>query len=90
MNIVASEAVNISSVIVGVQPAAAPAVRAELENLAGVEVHAVADDGRMIVTIETAGDGATAQTFEVIRQLPGVLSAAMVYHQFESDPDGEA
>lgn len=90
MNMMASEAVNISSVVVGTQPAALPAVRKELEKLAGVEVHAAAEDGRMIVTIESDNDQATVQTFEAIRQLPGVLSAAMVYHQFESDPDGEA
>lgn len=90
MNTVASRAVNISSVIVGVRPDAAAAVRSCLEGLTGVEVHGVAEDGRMIVTIESEGDQSTVETFEAIRQLPGVLSAAMVYHQFESDPDGEA
>lgn len=90
MTEVASGAVNISSVIVGARPDDTRAVRAGLTSLAGVEVHAVAADGRMIVTIESDADAATVQTFEAIRQLPGVLSAAMVYHQFESDPDGEA
>lgn len=90
MNTVASQAVNISSVIVGVVPDSGPAVRSRLEEFSGVEVHAVTEEGRMIVTIESDGDQATVQTFEAIRQLPGVLSAAMVYHQFESDPDGEA
>lgn len=85
-----SRAVNISSVIVAVRPAAMPAVRSRLAGLAGVEIHAVAEDGRLVATIEAAGDDATVQAFETIRQLPGVLSAAMVYHQCESDPDGEA
>ena len=90
MNTVASQAVNISSVIVGVVPDSGPAVCSRLEEFSGVEVHAVTEEGRMIVTIESDGDQATVQTFEAIRQLPGVLSVAMVYHQFESDPDGEA
>jgi nitrate reductase NapAB chaperone NapD len=28
--------------------------------------------------------------FEEINHLPGVLSASMVYHQYEPDPDEEA
>ncbi|MBS1190562.1 MAG: uncharacterized protein H6R10_2354 [Rhodocyclaceae bacterium] len=89
MNTTASEAISISSLIVGAQPAKAAAVRASLGTLAGVEVHAVTEDGRMIVTVEAASDDATVQAFETIRRLPGVLSAAMVYHRYESDPDGE-
>ena len=90
MNGQAEQAVNISSVIVGARPGDAAVVRQGLAALSGVELHALAEDGRMIVTIEAPGDEATVQTFEAIRQLPGVLSAAMVYHQFESDPDEEA
>ncbi len=84
------DAVNISSLIVAVLPERSAEVQAGLEALYGVEVHAVAEDGRMIVTIESDSDGATVQQFETIRQLPGVLSASMVYHQLETDPDEEA
>ena len=90
MDMKAATGINISSVILGVQPAEAERVRGELQALAGVEVHAVAEDGRMIVSIESASEGATVDTFEAIRQLPGVLSASLVYHQYESDPDEEA
>lgn len=80
---------NISSVIVHPRPGEAEAVTARLAGLAGIEVHAVADDGRMIVTIETENDGAMADSFDAINKTDGVLSAAMVYHQTESDPDKE-
>ena len=90
MDMQVSTGVNISSVIVGALPAAAEQVAAQLRQLAGVEVHVVADDGRMIVSIESASEGATVSTFEAIRQLPGVLSASLVFHQYESDPDEEA
>jgi periplasmic nitrate reductase NapD len=80
---------NISSVIVHPQPGAAEAVRARLTSLAGIEVHAVADDGRMIVTIETEGDGSMADTFDAINKTDGVMSASMVFHQTETDPDKE-
>jgi nitrate reductase NapD len=80
---------NISSIIVHPGPGLAEAVRARLDELAGVEVHAVAQDGRMIVTIEAEGDGAMADAFDAINKTEGVLSASMVYHQTESDPDVE-
>lgn len=80
---------DISSVIVGARPEAVAAVRASLLELDGVEVHALADDGRMIVTIETATPADTVKTYEVISRQPGVLSASLVYHQVESNPDEE-
>jgi nitrate reductase NapD len=90
MDMQVSTGVNISSVILGALPANAEQVAAQLRLLEGVEVHAVADDGRMIVSIESKSEGATVDTFEAIRQLPGVLSASLVFHQYESDPDEEA
>ncbi|HLO64623.1 MAG TPA: chaperone NapD [Azonexus sp.] len=90
MDMQVSTGVNISSVIVGALPAAAEQVAAQLRQLAGVEVHVVADDGRMIVSIVSTSEGAMVSTFEAIRQLPGVLSASLVFHQYESDPDEEA
>ena len=80
---------NISSVIVHPRPGEAEAVRARLVALAGIEIHAVADDGRMIATVETEADGAMVDAFAAINGTEGVMSAAMVYHQSESDPDKE-
>lgn len=86
----ASTGLNITSIILGVAPKDAAEVSALLKAIDGVEVHAIADDGRMIVTIESGDEDTTSNTFEMIRQLPGVISAALVYHQYESDPDEEA
>ena len=80
---------DISSVIVGARPEGAQQVKQLLEAIDGVEVHTVAEDGRMIVTIESASEQDTVKTYEVISQQPGVLSVAMVYHQVESNPDEE-
>ncbi len=90
MDMTASTGINISSLILGALPADAEQVRRQLQEIAGVEVHAVGDDGRMIVSIETPEERSTVDTFEAIRQLPGVLSASLVYHQYETDPDEEA
>jgi nitrate reductase NapD len=80
---------DISSVIVCARPEGGQEVKQSLEALDGVEVHTVAEDGRMIVTIESPTEQDTVRTYEVISVLPGVLSVAMVYHQVESNPDEE-
>ncbi|MBU0753096.1 MAG: chaperone NapD [Gammaproteobacteria bacterium] len=80
---------NISSVIIHAQPGHAEVVRAALESFDGVEIHAVSDEGKLIITIESPGDRETADTFGAISQMDHVMSTAMVYHQTESDPDKE-
>lgn len=81
---------NISSVLVHARPQALHQVQQALSALGGTEVHAATDDGRLIVTIEADSVQAVADLFAHINQQPGVLSASMVYHQFEPDPDEEA
>ena len=81
---------NISSVIVHAKPARLSSVRSTLEQIPGVEIHAATDDGKLVITIETESDGETASTFDRINVMDGVMSCAMVFHQFESDADKEA
>ncbi len=85
-----ASSMNISSVIVHAKPTELTSVRGSLEQIPGVEIHAATDDGKFVVTIETESDGETASTFDRINTMPGVMSAAMVFHQYESDPEKEA
>lgn len=80
---------NISSIIVIPHPDHVAAVQEALRKIDGVEMHGVSPEGKMVVTIETADDRATTDTFEAISQLDGVLSASMVFHQLETDPETE-
>jgi len=80
---------NISSAIIHAQPGRVAVVEAGLATLAGVEVHGISPEGKLIVTIETGDEGSNAATYQSIGQLDGVMSAAMVYHQTESEPDKE-
>jgi nitrate reductase NapD len=80
---------NISSAIVHIRTGRIEDVCSRLEKISGIEVHAADEDGRCIVSIESAGDHDTADLFEGILRLDGVLSASLVYSHFESDPDGE-
>jgi periplasmic nitrate reductase NapD len=80
---------NISSVIVIPHPDHVEAARLGLCELDGVELQAVSAEGKMIVTLETEGDRETTELYETISHLDGVMSASMVYHQKESDPETE-
>ena len=77
---------NISSAIIHARPGEVVLVQAGLAMLPGVEVHAISPEGKLIVTIESEDDGSTVAIYERIGQLDGVMSAAMVYHQTESEP----
>lgn len=81
---------HISSVIVGVRPELLAAARDAIQQWPGVDVHAATPDSRLIVTVETDDDNASTETFARLAAVDGVMSVALVYHQFESDPDMEA
>lgn len=74
---------NISGVIVRAYPEQVAAVQQCLSEIPGVEVHAATDDGRLIVTVEEDNDRILADTVLGLREVPGVLSASMVYHQYD-------
>ena len=80
---------NISSVIVIPHPEQVAAVSVALAELPGVEVAIVSPEGKIIATLETDGDAETVRAYEIISQLDGVLSASMVYHQHENEPEVE-
>lgn len=82
-----SGVLNISSVIVHAKPGVVDVVRVSLAAVAGVEIHAVSDEGKIIVTIESADESAMVRAFEIVSTLDNVMSASMVYHQTESDPE---
>jgi len=80
---------NISSVIVIPRPDLVEQVVSRLGVLECIEVAAVSPEGKIIVLIETEGDRATVQIYEEISLMDGVMSASMVYHQKEDEPDVE-
>ena len=80
---------NISSAIVHAAPGRAALVESGIAALAGVEIHAISPEGKFIVTLETTDDSSNVATYEHLGRLDGVLSAAMVYHKTEAEPDVE-
>lgn len=75
---------NISGILVSALPDQAEPLRALLAAMPGVEVHAATPEGRMVVTVERAADAEMTAAFDDISRLPGVLSAALVYHHDEA------
>jgi nitrate reductase NapD len=78
---------NISGVIVHASQEKFDQVHTLLKQTPGVDVHAAGADGKMVVTIEKTNDRETADTFDEIGKIPGVLATAMVYHHFEPNAE---
>lgn len=71
---------NISSIVVHTRPENSAEVQSRLNTLAGVDVHSVQDDGRMVITIEDTPEALPSDTLMQVQLLPGVLGAAMIYN----------
>lgn len=76
---------NISGIVVHSRPEDIEALREQMASLAGVEVHVTKDDGRMVITIEDTPESGPTETLMRVQNLPGVLSAAMIYNYCEEE-----
>ncbi len=74
---------NISGVLVKAYPENLVTIQQTLATMNGVEVHGNNDDGRIVITVEDVSANNITDTLVEIQSVPGVLSAAMIYHQFE-------
>jgi periplasmic nitrate reductase NapD len=70
---------DIASAVVHAAPGRRDEVRAGLERLCGIEIHAETPDGRFVVTAEDTPEGSAGDAIMQLHRLDGVLSAAMVY-----------
>lgn len=80
---------HIFSIVAHVDPAQAARVRAAIGRVAGLATHAASAEGKLVVTIEAATEAESIALMEQVRTLAGVMSVAMVFHQYEPDPDQE-
>ncbi|HYD68884.1 chaperone NapD [Azospirillum sp.] len=81
---------HISSVVVHARPEAVPAVSRTAASLAGVEVHAATDGGKLVITLETEDEQTIVSHLNTLSLLDGVLAATLVFHHVEPllDADG--
>ena len=77
---------NISGVIVKAYPKNILSIERILTSIDGVEVHGNNEDGRIVITVEQDNANSISDTLVEIQDVPGVLSAAMIYQQDCSSP----
>lgn len=76
---------NICGVLIHAHPGKGAEVAAAIERLDGAELHQRVPHGRMVVTVEDTEEHSAGDTVLALHRLPGVLSAALVYHYFEPE-----
>lgn len=84
------EEFHVSSLVVLTQPSQRHQLAQQIATLKGAEIHAVSDEGKLVVTLEGISQRPIMDAIDAIQAMPGVLSAALIYHQFdELDQQGE-
>jgi len=81
---------HISSIVVHARPDAADDIAHSIERMPGAEIHQRVAGSKLIVTLETGNTGEILQHMERINDLPGVISAALVYHHWEPVSEAES
>ena len=83
------EALHIASLLVLARPEYFDAVKANLLLLDGLELHQQSPAGKLVVVIEAVHESQILQRIDQINNLPGVLNAALVYHEL-LEPEGDS
>ena len=76
---------HVAGVLVQARPELIPQLQTRLRAVAGLEVHTVSPDGRMVITIEGDARKSVADTLFSLNAMQGVLSACLVYEHSETD-----
>ncbi len=79
---------NIAGVVIHARPEKIERVEAQLIEFPGVEIHAAAEDGRMVVTVEDE-PSRMGDTVMAFHNVDGVLSASLIYHHFEDSEEAQ-
>lgn len=84
----AEETVHIASLLIHIRPELLDAVKTNLRQLDGLELHQENPQGKLVVVLETIHERHILDRIDQINNLPGVLNAALVYHELLT-PEGE-
>ncbi len=79
---------NLCGVLVHAQKGKQEQVKQLLTSQPGIEIHAITEDGRLVITLEDESRKQVAERIMKLHELEGVLSAAMIY-QFSDDIEAE-
>ncbi|MCS3455494.1 nitrate reductase NapD [Aeromonas sp. BIGb0405] len=74
---------HVSSLVVLTQPPLRHRLAEQIGALEGAEVHVVSEEGKLVVTLEGPSQRPIMAAIDAINAMPGVLSAGLIYHQFD-------
>ncbi len=77
---------NVCGVLIHAHPDRIDTVEAGAREIPGVETHGRGEGGRVIVTIEDTDDMRASEALAQLHNVPGVIAAALVYHEFDPGP----
>ncbi|UJF17183.1 chaperone NapD [Vibrio sp. SS-MA-C1-2] len=81
--------VHISSLVVHTNPVHLAVIEQQIAQFNNAEIYGSNPDGKIVVVLETENQGFVTETIDAINNLPNVLSTALVYHQIETNLDGD-
>ncbi|ABF10932.1 periplasmic nitrate reductase NapD [Cupriavidus metallidurans] len=79
----AGEEWHIAGIMVYANPEKLDAVCSAIDAMTGMEIHAISDAGKIVVTAEAPSSRAIAAQLTCLHQLEGVFSATLVYQHNE-------
>jgi len=78
---------SICSLVVRTRPENISSVSDHLIEMAGVEIHATSEQGKLIVTVDHPDRQVCADNIMAMQNVTGVLNASLIYEYFEeSEP----
>jgi periplasmic nitrate reductase NapD len=72
---------HIASLLVHCRPELLEAVKQNLALLPGAELHQESAAGKVVIVLEADHERRILDTISHIQQMPGVLNAALIYHE---------
>jgi len=73
-------AFEIASILVQARPERLDEVATAIEALPGTQIYSRDARGKLVVVIEASGSGPIGETLNTVSLMPGVLTAALVFH----------
>jgi periplasmic nitrate reductase NapD len=80
---------HVSSLVVHVRPESCAAVGTAIAQLPGAEIHGASDSGKLVVVLDTADEAEILATIARIHDMPGVITASLIYHEIDTAPAEE-
>ncbi|MCY1423326.1 assembly protein for periplasmic nitrate reductase [compost metagenome] len=77
-----NDTLHIASLVVLTRPEHLATVKANLCLLDGLELHQQSPAGKLVVVLEASHENQILERIEQINNLPGVLNAALIYHEY--------